>query len=141
MDFSYNQKPRRQGMASMALILGLLSVFLFQTVFLPLMFGATAIVLAVLSKGYTKKMLGTAKVAITFAIGGISISVALIGSVFYLFVSQPQIFINYGKQYDVMYERIYGVSSEESLGTSYEEMISQYIDMFQNMTKGVAYDN
>ena len=128
-------------MAAAALMLGISSVFFFQTVFLPLILGGTAIILAILSKGYTRKLATTAKVAIGFAGSGIAIAVVMVGSALYMFISKPQILLDYGRQYDRMYEQMYGVTTEQALGMSYEELMNQYVIRLQNLWKGAADDN
>lgn len=141
MDANYNQTSGKRVMATAALILGISSVVFFQTVFIPFIFGGTAITLAILSKGYTRKMPSTAKVAVVFAGFSLSGALAVIGFVFYLFTVKPNILIDYGRQYDNIYRQVYGSTTEDALGMSYEELMNQTVTLFNSALKGDAYDN
>ena len=149
MDYNYNNNPYTQPnnqynpnnqnqfirnpgqtMAMISLILGIASIFTILTVYLPLIFGSIAIVLAILSKGYGKKMLATAKAGIGTAIGGITLIVVVFGSVISLFLSlSGDQLVEFGRQIDEMFEQQTGQDIEDIAGTSYEEIMKTYSEM------------
>lgn len=134
--FEYNNgfKPGNNGFAFAALILGVSALFSICTVYLPLILGSLAIIFALLSKGYGKKMATTAKIGFISAITGLSSILALIGvvlaSLWLLFATcTDQQLLQYAKQLDQTFESQMGQSVEDTVGTSYEEMISQLITL------------
>lgn len=120
-----------QTMATIAMVLGLASVFCIFTVYLPMVFGSIAIILAILSKGYGKKMLATAKIGVGTAIGGLSMVLLLIASVFTLFMSNTDILIDQGRQLDEQFERQTGQKLEDYLGKSYEDIMREYAELLK----------
>ena len=133
----YSQPPRPgiqnpgQTMATTAMVLGLASIFCIFTVYLPMIFGSIAIILAILSKGYGKKMLTTAKIGAGTAIGGLSMVMVLIVSVFTLLMSNSDILIDQGRQLDEQFERQTGQKLEDYLGKSYEDIMREYAELFK----------
>lgn len=132
----YSQDPRPgiqnpgQSMATVAMVLGLASVFCVFTVYLPMVFGSIAIILAILSKGYGKKMLATAKIGVGTAVGGLSMVLVLFASVFTLLMSNSDILIEQGRQLDEQFEHQTGQKLEDYLGRSYEDIMREYADLF-----------
>lgn len=131
-----NQFIRNPGqtMAMVSLILGIASIFTIFTVYLPLILGSIAIVLAILSKGYGKKMLATAKAGIGTAIGGISLIAVVFVSVISIFYSafrsmSGDQLVEFGRQIDEMFEQQTGQDIEDIAGTSYEEIMKTYSEM------------
>lgn len=146
MDYNNNQNTSFQGgygqqspsfhnpgllLASVSLFLGLGAVFTLLTVFLPLAFGALAVLLALLSKGYGKKMLSQARIGFTCGIGSLCATVCILVSSIAVLLSNPDRLIEYGQQYDTMCEDVYGQSSEELFGFSFEDMMEEYADMIR----------
>lgn len=117
-----------QKMALTSLIFGVGSVFTTATVFLPLIFSGLAVIFALLSKGYGKKMLTQAKIGIISGIAGLCITVFMFISSFALLISNPDILTEFGAQYDAACEAVYGQSSEEIFGYSFEEIMDDYAD-------------
>lgn len=141
MDYNNNQNTSFQGgygqpspsfhnpglvMASVSLFLGLGAIFTLLTVFLPLAFGGLAVLLALLSKGYGKKMLTQARIGFTCGIGSICATVCILFSSLAFLLSNPDRLVEYGQQYDAMCEDVYGQSSEELFGFSFEDMMEEY---------------
>jgi len=132
----YSSTPRPgiqnpgQTMATIAMVLGLASVFCIFTVYLPLVLGSIAIILAILSKGYGRKMLATAKIGVGTAIGGLSMVLVLIASVFSLLMSNSDVLIDQGRQLDEQFERQTGQKLEDYLGKSYEDIMREYAELF-----------
>lgn len=117
-------------MASVAMFLGIAAVFTIFTVYLPLIFGSLAIILAILSKGYGRKLMVTAKVGIGTAIGSLSIITFMMGSVIaLLFSSSANDLIKMGQQIDQYYEHQTGVTLEDTIGESYEDIMKQYVEI------------
>lgn len=118
-------------MASVSLFLGLGAVFTLLTVFLPLALGGLAILLALLSKGYGKKMLTQARIGFICGIGSFCVTVGIFISSFAVLFSNPDMLVEYGQQYDAMCENVYGQSSEELFGFSFEDMMEEYADILR----------
>lgn len=116
-------------MASASLLLGLAAVFTTMAVFPPLICGSLAILFALLSKGYGKKMITQAKIGFACATGSICLTVVLFFTSFSLLLSNPDILVEIGKQYDATCESMYGQSSEEMFGYSFEDMMTDYADL------------
>ena len=135
----YSQNPQTsmnnpgRSMATVAMVLGLASVFCAFTVYLPIIFGSIAIILANLSNGYGKKMLTAAKIGIGTAIGGLAMVIVLITSVFTLLMSNGDYLIDQGRLLDEQFERQTGQKLEDYLGKSYEDIMREYADLFDNL--------
>lgn len=133
MDYNY-QKHASPGlsMATAAMFLGLAAMVTTMTVFLPLLLGGLAIILALLSKGYGKKMIIQAKVGMICGIFGLVVVGVIIFSVLATMISNPDLLIQIGQQYDAIYENLYGQSFESLNGYSYEDIMRQYADLFRS---------
>lgn len=118
-------------MAAASLFLGLGAVFTVLTVFLPLVFGGLAILFALLSKGYGRKMLSQARIGFGCGIASLCTVAVLFVSTFISMVSNPDQLIQIGQQYDAICENVYGQSSEDLLGYSFEERMREYAELFQ----------
>lgn len=117
-------------MAMISLILGIGSIFTLLTVYLPLIFGSISIVFALLSKGYGKKLLASAKAGIITSIGGMVLIISLIGAVLGLIFSlDGEDMIRFGQEMDEQFEEQMGISLEEFTGESYEDVMKSYADM------------
>lgn len=134
--FEYNNgfKPGNNGFAFAALILGVSALFSICTVYLPLILGSLAIIFALLSKGYGKKMVTTAKVGFVSAITGLSAIVSLIGifllSLWLLLVTcTDQQLLQYAQQMDQTFEAQTGQSVEDTVGMSYEDMMDMLLTL------------
>lgn len=120
-----------QTMATMAMVLGLASIFTMFTIYIPLICGSLAVVFAILSKGYGKKMLAAAKIGIGTAIAGIALIVTILGSVSAMLLSlSSEDLVNLGRELDQQFESQTGRELEEVLGTSYEEIMKEYTGMY-----------
>lgn len=118
-------------MASVSLVLGIGALFTLLTVFLPFILGSLAIVIALLSKGYGKKMLTQAKVGLGCGLAGISMVSVLTLSSYAMVLSNPEMLIEIGQQYDAAYEAANGRSTEADLGMSFEDMMNDFADKLQ----------
>ena len=132
--FEYNNgfAPGNNGFAFAALILGVSALFSLFTVYLPLILGSLAILFALLSKGYGKKMAATAKIGFISAITGLSLILSILAvgitSLYLLFAtSTDDQLLHYGSQIDQAIEMQLGQSTEEMFGTSYEDMMGQLV--------------
>lgn len=126
-----NQYIRNPGqtMAIVSMILGLASIFTLFTVYIPIICGSLAIVLAVLSKGYGKKMLAFARIGIGTAIAGMALIITIIGSLTALLLSSSgDALVKFGQQMDQQFEEQTGQKLEDVLGTSYEDIMKDYAD-------------
>ncbi len=115
-------------MATAAMFLSLAAIFSIFTIYLPLVFGSIAIILAILSKGYGKKLLPTAKVGISIGIGSISLILVIFASaVSLLLTSSGDSLIKLGQQLDSQYEKQTGTQLEDIFGQSYEDIMKEYV--------------
>ncbi|MDD6491702.1 MAG: hypothetical protein PUG54_05680 [Firmicutes bacterium] len=118
-----------QTLAIASLALGTASIFTMFTVYIPLICGSIAIVLAILSKGYGKKLLTAAKIGIGTAIGGMALVITIIGSLVALLLScDGNTLVEFGKQMDQQFEQQTGQNLEDLLGTSYEDIMQEYAE-------------
>jgi hypothetical protein len=118
-------KPRGDGLATAALILGVMSVlslFLMQ-LYIPFIAGGIGIILAILSKGSARKLSGKAKAGITGCTVGLVLDILLcVGSVYLLF-NLPTLMPDMVDEVSEMCEDRYGIS--------YEELMDEINDMIQ----------
>lgn len=125
----YRQSPHNPGqkMATISMILGVISIFTLFTVYIPIICGSIAIVLAILSKGSFKKMQAAAKVGIGTAIGSIALLFLLIASLSAMFLSTSgDALIKFGQQFDQQFKEQTGQEIEDIFGISYEEIMREY---------------
>lgn len=119
-------------MAVASLFLGVASLFTVLTVFLPLAFGGLAVLLAVLSKGFGKKMAIQAKTGFICGLAGVSATVVIFISSVAMLFSKPDMLVEIGQQYDAVCEDVYGQSSEDLFGFSFEDMMEGYADVLRH---------
>lgn len=119
-----------QSMATASMVLGVIGLFTIFTVYIPLICGSLAIILAVLSKGYGKKMLIAARVGIGTAIGGVVlISTIIFSLVGLLLSSSGDDLVNFGRAMDKQFEDQTGMELEDILGQSYEDIMKNYTEI------------
>lgn len=134
MDYNYQSNyykipPRNPGqtMAVVSMILGVVSIFTLFTVYIPIICGSIAIVLAILSKGSFKKMLVAAKVGIGTAVGAITLLFVMIASLSAMLLSTSgDALIKFGQQIDQQFKEQTGQEIEDILGMSYEDIMREY---------------
>ena len=131
--YSRPQPPLRNPgatMATVSMLLGLGSIFTILTVYFPLILGSIAILFAVLSKGYGKKMLVSAKVGIGTAIGGMVLVITMIGSIVaVIFSLSGDDLIRFGQTMDQQFEEQTGIEIEDVAGESYEDLMRDYVEL------------
>ncbi len=120
-------KPKGEGMATASMILGIISLasLLLLRLSLPFTLGGVGIILAILSKGGARKMLGRAKAGITCCIVALSLDIVLCVSAVYLVFALPQVAPELMDEVNKVCEEQYGVS--------YEEMMEEIYDMFDDI--------
>lgn len=119
-----------QDFAMISMILGTGCLFTFFTVYLPIVMGSLAIILAVISKGYAKKMLLTAKIGMISAVCSLAILLSVFTLTFtFLFSSDRESLTDTGRTLDEQIETQIGNSTEDILGISYEDLMEQCADM------------
>lgn len=125
----FSQNPG-QNFAMIAMILGVGCLFTFFTVYLPIVMGSLAVIFAILSKGYAKKMLLTAKIGMISAVSSLAILLSIIALLLtFIFSSSREMLTGTGRILDQQIEDQMGGSSEDLFGISYEELMEQYADM------------
>ena len=107
------RKQRQPGdqLSSAALVLGiiaLISAFTF-TVYPCLILGSLSIILALLSRGSQKKLLGQSRTAVVFAIIGLSVNLVVAGTSVYLLTHNTAV----QSQFNQAFEDLYGESFED----------------------------
>lgn len=118
-------------MATVSMILGLGSIFTLFTVYLPLILGSIAVLFAILSKGYGKKMVTAAKVGMGTAIGGLALVITVAGmAVGMIFSLSRDSMIQFGQAMDQQFEEQTGMTLEDVAGQSYEELMRDYAELF-----------
>ena len=125
--FSYSDYGAANNvLAVIAMILGVCSLLSLFTIYLSLIFGSIAIILALLSKGYGKKMVTSAKVGFGTAIGSLGFIGVVFMSMYIIFTSYSSTqLVQMGKNWDSMIETQLGESTKSLFGTSYEEIMEQ----------------
>lgn len=119
-----------QNFAMISMILGAGCLFTFFTVYLPIFLGSLAVILAVISKGYAKKMLLTAKIGMIAAISSLAVLLSIIALLCtFILSSDREALTDTGRMLDQQIETQMGGSSEDIFGISYEELMEQYADM------------
>lgn len=100
-------------LANTALVLGLISMFLVTTIFIPLLLGSFGIILAVLSKGKNLKMHPVAKTGFTTSILAILIAIFTTGYSMYMLQTNAE----YRAMINETCETLYGMPLDEYLQT------------------------
>ena len=98
-------------LAKAAMVLGILSLLTIFTVYLPLILGSLAVILAILSRGSRKKMHGDAKTGVITGTISLCIVPAIVAASFYLVFTNP----SYYEQFNDTYEKMYGRSFDDTL--------------------------
>ena len=119
-----------QTMATVSMVLGVLSIFTILTVYIPFICGSLAILFAILSTGYGRKMLATAKIGIGTAIGGMAVITFIVGTlVVTILSSSGDALTDFGRKMDQQFENQTGQSFEDLFGQSYEDIMKEYSEM------------
>lgn len=117
-------KPKGEGMATAAMVLGIISLIglaLLQ-MYLPFLLGGVGIILAILSKGSAKKVTGKAKTGMICCTISLCVSIVFFALSFWLLLSLPKLSPGLAEEVNKIYEEQYGVS--------YEEMMKELYDMW-----------
>lgn len=123
---SRNETGQRLAMAAMTLGILATVTTLTLTLYLPLILGSLAILLALLSKGTAASLKTQAIAGIVCGIAGLAINTCIIIIVFSLYGGD--IMRQSARIYDEMVEDIYGMPSEEILGESMEDIVEELLD-------------
>ena len=116
-----------KSLATGAMILGIISIlFTFLLpIYIPMILGSIAIVLAILSKGTKKNMPGQATAGLVCGAGSLVVNVCMLTVSMVFILSHPEILQDTARAYDTFLEQYYGESTEEMLGQSLEDMINE----------------
>lgn len=124
-----NYRNTSMTFATVSMILGLGSIFTLLTIYLPIILGSLAIIFAVLSTDAGQKVLAAAKVGICTAAGSIALVITLmVITVSTLFTASRENLIKLGQQMDQMIESQSGISTEDIMGESYEDLMTEFAD-------------
>lgn len=117
-------KTKGDSMATVSMILGIITLvsLLLLRVSIPFLLGGVGIILAILSKGGAKKMVGKAKAGMICCITGLTLDVVLCVSAVWLVFSLPKLSPELTEEVNKICEEQYGVS--------YYEMMEEIYDMW-----------
>ncbi len=115
-------KPKGENMAAASLILGIITLIslLLLRLSMPFMLGGVGIILAILSRGSAKKMLGKAKAGLICCITSLVLDVILCISAVWLVFALPKIAPELMDDINKICEEQYGVSYEEIMDEIYD---------------------
>ena len=116
-----------KSLATASMILGIISILstILMTLYIPMILGSIAIVLAILSKGSKNNMPGQATAGIVCGAGGLVVNVGIFTAALVFVFSHPEILQETARTYDTFLEQYYGESTEEMFGQSMEDMINE----------------
>lgn len=105
--------------ALFAKTMGIFSIFcaVFSIFFLSFICGGLAIILAVLSKGYQKKMEKNALIGLACGVVGVTLQIFILTAGFYSIIKIPE----FREYFNSVYEQMYG----EPLNDSINEMLDE----------------
>ncbi len=117
-------KTKGENMASASMILGIITLvsLLLLRLSLPFLLGGVGIILAILSKGGARKMVGKAKAGMICSITGLVLDVAFCVFAVWLVFALPKLSPSLTEEVNKMCEEQYGVS--------YYEMMDEIYDMW-----------
>lgn len=117
-------QPKGQRMATASMVLGIitLSSLLLLRVTIPFFIGGVGIILAILSKGSARRMIGRAKAGMICCITGLCLDLALCTFSVWLVFALPSLSPELTNEVNRMCEQQYGVS--------YDEMMEEIYDMW-----------
>lgn len=112
------------GMAAVSMILGFITLvsLLLLRLTVPFFLSGVGIILAVLSKGGARKMIGKAKVGMICCITGLALDVVLCVSAVLLVFALPSFSPELTEEMNSIFEEQYGIS--------YDEMMDEFYDMW-----------
>lgn len=117
-------RTKGESMATASMILGIItlaSLFLLR-ISMPFMLGGVGIILAILSKGGARKMIGRAKAGMICCITGLALDVVVCVSAVWLVFALPRLSPELTEEVNRICEEQYGVS--------YYEMMDELTDMW-----------
>ena len=117
-------KPRGEGMATASMVLGIITLvsLLLLRLSMPFMLGGVGIILAILYKGGSRKMLGKAKAGMICCITAMVLDIALCISAVWLVFALPSVAPELMEEVNKVCEEQYGVSYDEMLEEIYDMM-------------------
>lgn len=115
-------KTKGDSMATAAMILGIISLvsLVLLRVYIPFLVGGVGIILAILSKGNAKKMIGKARAGLICCITGLMLDIVLCISSVYLVFALPDIMPDMVDEVNEICEEQYGMTYDEFMDEIYE---------------------
>lgn len=115
-------RPKGQSMATASMVLGIVALasLLILRITVPFLLGGIGIILAILSRGGAKKMLGRAKAGIACCIVSLCLDIALCTFSVWLIFALPKISPELTKEVNKICEEQYGVSYDEMMEEIYD---------------------
>lgn len=117
-------KAKGENMASASLVLGIITLgsLLLLRLSMPFLLGGVGIILAILSKGGARKMIGKAKAGLICCITALALDIAFCVFAVWLVFSLPKLSPSLTEEVNKICEEQYGVS--------YDEMMEEICDMW-----------
>lgn len=118
----FAQKPNGENMATASMVIGIITLigFVLLRLTLPFLLGGIGIILAILSKGGTRKMNGRAKAGMICCITGLCLDIALCVLSVWFLVSLPKLSPYFAEELNKVCEEQYGVSYDEMMDEIYD---------------------
>ncbi len=119
-----SQKAKGENMASASLVLGIITLgsLLLLRLSVPFLLGGVGIILAILSKGGARKMIGKATAGLICCITALALDIAFCVFAVWLVFSLPKLSPSLTEEVNKICEEQYGVS--------YDEMMEEIYDMW-----------
>ncbi len=108
-----------KSLATASMILGIISILstILMTLYIPMILGSIAIVLAILSKGSKNNMPGQATAGIVCGAGGLVVNVGIFTAALVFVFSHPEILQETARTYDTFLEQYYGNPQKKCSGS------------------------
>lgn len=115
-------KPKGNGMAAASMVLGIISLasLVLLRIAVPFLLGGIGIILAILSKGGSKKMIGKAKAGMICCITGLCLDIVLCSVSVWLLFALPDLSPELTEEINKVCEEQYGISYDEMMEEIYD---------------------
>ena len=133
--------PKTNGYATAALVIGILSLVLLCTVFVPMVIGPLGIIFGLLSKKENKKTGTTAKIGIGLSTGGFCASLIIIGmalSITLIPYLQSDDFQQYWNDFQQLLESTESNYNNENYQELYENILEDLYNFQNNNADGTS---
>lgn len=106
---NYQNVQKENTMAVASAVMGALSMLLAQTILIPFFLGSLAIIIAILSKGTSKKLSQPAMIGMATSIASLLVTVSILAGTFWKYENDPA----FRKETDATFKEITGYTFED----------------------------